>query len=142
MKADSGASRTGPDLDQVAAAGGPQGHGSRAAGVGEGVGGQLADRDHQVTDAAWDRPGPAHAPGREVADASQVIAVYERFSSGWRSVQRPVAPDWGRALQRVVLRREAVVLRKTNGWCTVRFQSPRPVGSSSRRGAVTADLRI
>ena len=44
-----------------------------------------------TTHAARDQPWPAHAPGREVADTSRVIAVYGRFSSRWRSVQRPIA---------------------------------------------------
>ena len=42
---------------------------------GEGVGGQLADRDDQITHAARRQASLARPAGREVTDASQVVAV-------------------------------------------------------------------
>ncbi len=70
----------------------PNLHRSAAVGVAPGVGGELADGDHQVRDARRREPGTLGLAGYEAANRAQVVTVAQRLGVRRRTGQRPVTP--------------------------------------------------
>ena len=71
-------------------AGSPHLHRSAAAGMTQGIGGELADGDHQVGNARRREPGPLGPAGDKAADLAQVVTVAQRLGVSGRAGQRPI----------------------------------------------------